>query len=33
LEVMDEDGRIGWVPQIYLLYLTPIPIESSTVTP
>jgi hypothetical protein len=23
IEVQDEDGRIGWIPQIYVLTLTP----------
>jgi len=31
IEVMDEAGRIGWIPQIYVL--TPTPTASSTPTP
>jgi len=35
LEVQDEAGRVGWIPQIYLVVvtLTPSPTPSATVTP
>jgi len=38
IEVQDEDGRIGWIPQIYVLTATPTPsstlaTESETPTP
>ena len=39
IEVVDEEGRIGWVPQIYLFAFTPtptqspIPTQTSTFTP
>ena len=32
IKVMDEEGRIGWIPQIYLLYPTPSPSPSPTLT-
>ena len=25
VEVMDDEGRIGWIPQIYLFEITPTP--------
>ncbi len=33
LEVRDGDGRIGWVPQIYLFKLTSTPTSTSTASP
>jgi uncharacterized membrane protein len=33
IEVMDEDGRIGWIPQIYVLTLIPSSTPSQTITP
>jgi len=33
IEVMDRAGRIGWVPQVYLLVHTPIPTVTGTATP
>lgn len=32
VEVMDEEGRIGWVPQIYLFAYTPTPTQTITPT-
>jgi uncharacterized hydrophobic protein (TIGR00271 family) len=25
IEIMDEEGRIGWIPEIYIFYITPTP--------
>jgi len=33
IEVQDEDGRVGWIPQIYLVTLTPPPTNTATQTP
>ena len=33
IEVMDRAGRIGWVPQVYLLVYTPVPTATGTATP
>ncbi|MBN1304882.1 MAG: TIGR00341 family protein [Anaerolineales bacterium] len=33
LEVIDQDGRIGWVPQIYLSVVTQTPTRTPTATP
>ena len=35
VEVMDEEGRVGWIPQVYLLVVTPTstPTNQVTVTP
>jgi uncharacterized hydrophobic protein (TIGR00271 family) len=32
IEVMDEFGRVGWLPQFYTLELTPTPTSTSTAT-
>jgi uncharacterized hydrophobic protein (TIGR00271 family) len=32
VEVMDEEGRIGWIPQVYLLVVTPTSTPTSRVT-
>jgi hypothetical protein len=29
VEVMDEEGRTGWIPQVYLLVVTPTPTPTS----
>jgi hypothetical protein len=28
IEVQDEEGRVGWIPQVYVLTLTPTPTET-----
>ena len=33
VEVMDEEGRIGWIPEVYLHILTPTPAPSATPMP
>jgi hypothetical protein len=33
VEIQDGDGRIGWVPLIYLQYLTPTPMAGLTLEP
>jgi len=33
IEVMDGAGRIGWIPQVYLLVYTPVPTVTGTTTP
>ena len=33
VEVMDSVGRIGWIPQIYLIVYTPVPSSTPTPTP
>jgi uncharacterized protein YgiM (DUF1202 family) len=33
LQIEDSDGRIGWIPQIYVLENTPAPTPSLTRTP
>lgn len=32
IEVVDKDGRIGWIPQVYLLVYTPAPTETPSPT-
>ncbi len=32
IEVMDKEGRIGWIPQIYVLTLIPSPTSTATTT-
>ena len=32
IEVIDEEGRVGWIPQVYLVTITPSPSETPTVT-
>jgi uncharacterized hydrophobic protein (TIGR00271 family) len=32
VEVMDSDGRVGWIPQFYLLKITPTPSDTPTPT-
>jgi uncharacterized hydrophobic protein (TIGR00271 family) len=32
IEVMDDEGRIGWIPEIYVLVLTPVPSSTATLT-
>jgi hypothetical protein len=33
IQVRDQDGRIGWVPEIYIYYFTPTPTQTATRTP
>jgi uncharacterized hydrophobic protein (TIGR00271 family) len=33
VEVLDQDGRIGWIPQVYLIIFTPVPTPTVTATP
>lgn len=33
IEVMDEEGRVGWIPQVYVLVVTPTFTPTSRVTP
>jgi uncharacterized hydrophobic protein (TIGR00271 family) len=33
VEVMDSAGRIGWIPQVYLMVFTPVPTPTTTPTP
>ena len=33
VQVVDSAGRIGWIPQVYLLVYTPIPTTTATPTP
>jgi uncharacterized hydrophobic protein (TIGR00271 family) len=32
IEVIDEEGRVGWIPQVYLVTITPTPSEKTTAT-
>ena len=32
IEVMDSLGRVGWIPQVYILEFTPVPSATSTST-
>lgn len=32
VEVIDEEGRVGWIPQVYLATITPIPSDTPTAT-
>ncbi|MFQ5617288.1 MAG: hypothetical protein ACE5GO_12620 [Anaerolineales bacterium] len=32
VEVMDSDGRVGWIPQAYLLIISPTPADTPTPT-
>ena len=32
IEVIDEEGRVGWIPQIYLATITPTPSDTPTAT-
>ncbi len=32
IEVMDSTGRVGWIPQVYILEFTPVPSATSTPT-
>lgn len=33
IEVMDKEGRVGWIPQIYVLTLVPSPTSTASMTP
>ena len=33
IEVQDEDGRVGWIPQVYLSTMTPTPTHTASRTP
>jgi uncharacterized hydrophobic protein (TIGR00271 family) len=33
IEVMDSVGRVGWIPQVYVLQFTPVPSATPTITP
>ncbi len=32
IEIVDQDGRVGWIPEIFMQVITPLPIVTSTVT-
>jgi uncharacterized hydrophobic protein (TIGR00271 family) len=32
IEVIDEEGRVGWIPQVYLVTITPAPSDTPIVT-
>jgi hypothetical protein len=32
IEVQDEEGRVGWIPQVFVLTLTPTATEIPTLT-